>query len=103
MEVTTTRLKMQDGPPAGRIWLIGELDVATCEGLDARLRAVAADQTLSLDLSKVTFVDSSGLRVLIQHHTRFVDSGGRLTLVNPSTPVSRLLEIAGLTDHLDLG
>jgi anti-sigma B factor antagonist len=80
--------------------LSGELDVSTTAVLDGRLRAVDAASVMTLDLADLTFIDSSGLRVLIQHHQRFESAGGRLQLVNVSSRASRLLEMAGLSDHL---
>jgi anti-anti-sigma factor len=44
----------------------------------------------------VTFIDSVGLSVLIAILRRCEESGGRVTIVNPSRVVSRTLEIAGL-------
>ncbi len=81
----------------------GELDVATSGELDEQLKTVAAASSATLDLSGVSFVDSSGLRVLIEHHQRFESGGGRLALTNLSTHVDRLIEISGLTEHLHVG
>ena len=53
-----------------------------------------------LDLASVTFIDSSGLRVLIDAHRRAEADGRVLVIVHPSPPVSRLFEISGLTNHL---
>lgn len=78
----------------------GELDVATMSSLDARLRAADATGVLTLQLAGLTFIDSSGLRVLIEHHQRFESAGGRLQLANVSSRAGRLLEMAGLSDHL---
>jgi anti-sigma B factor antagonist len=80
----------------------GELDLATSAELDERLNTVAAASPMSLDLAGVSFIDSSGLRVLLEHHNRLEAGGGRLDLVNISTHTARLLEIAGLQDHLNV-
>jgi anti-anti-sigma factor len=94
------RLDLQPGPGEGELLLSGELDVSTTPSLDARLRATDAGGVVTLDLAGLTFIDSSGLRVLIAHHQRFESAGGRLQLANVSSRASRLLEMAGLSDHL---
>ena len=50
-----------------------------------------------LDLADVDFIDSSGVRALIQVHQ---SHGDRVQLVAASPPVLRVLEIAGLTELL---
>jgi anti-sigma B factor antagonist len=96
----TKRLALENGPGDGRVALVGELDVATCGELDGRLQAADPASTVSLDLSGITFMDSSGLRVVIEHHNRFEEAGGQLQLADLSSPVARLLQIAGLENHL---
>ncbi len=50
-----------------RITLIGELDLVVADRLSARLDQLSSDRTrVRLDLSRVTFIDSSGIRVLIR-------------------------------------
>ena len=81
----------------------GEIDMSTVDVLRRELgNARAADATTLLDLSGVTFIDSSGLRILIEAHQTRLDSDASLTLRSPSAAVQRLLEISGLTSHLDV-
>ena len=84
----------------GALVLAGEIDSYTAPDLAERLEA---DPTLVvLDLTDVTFIDSSGLRVLVEGHRRRVEAGSSLTLRSPSAAVQRLLEISGLAGHLDV-
>lgn len=78
----------------------GEIDVHTAPALAAAIDAAGPD--VQLDLSAVEFVDSSGLRVLIDSHQRLSDAGGGLRIVALSEPVRRLLEISGVTDYLGI-
>jgi anti-sigma B factor antagonist len=75
---------------------IGEVDASTCSKLDEMLFTLDGSQPAFVDLSAVTFMDSSGLRVLIAHHHARADETCRLKIVNPSLTVRRLLEITGL-------
>ena len=63
-----------------------------------RLGEVVAttDHDVVVDLAAVTFMDSSGLAVLVQARQQCQGSCRRLLLVHPSPPVIRLLEVAGL-------
>ena len=80
------------------ITVAGEVDIATSPALrDACLEAVndgAGD--VGLDLDGVTFLDSSGISVLVQARQRLAASGRRLELRAVSRPVRRVLEVAGL-------
>jgi anti-sigma B factor antagonist len=76
----------------GELVLVGELDAATAPGLAeaiARHRVVGA--ALILDLSGLAFIDSSGIRCLIQ---AWRSSAQRFVLRNPTEPVRRVLDVA---------
>jgi anti-sigma B factor antagonist len=80
--------------------LAGEIDAASSVALAAELDPLPTGHRIVLDLAAVTFIDSSGLRVLIDAHRRAETEGRLLVIANPSPPVSRLFEISGLTNHL---
>jgi anti-anti-sigma factor len=50
-------------------------------------------------MAEVSFMDSSGLRVLLDLHQRAGEAGRRLVLRTPSQSVTKLLEVSGLSDH----
>lgn len=76
----------------------GEVDLATCGRLrDAIEPHLAPGQLVVLDLSGVTFMDSSCLAVLEQARTTLTADGGSLILRNPSTAARHLLTVAGMT------
>jgi anti-sigma B factor antagonist len=81
--------------------LSGELDAHTAPQLAAALADLpVGDNDIVLDLANVEFMDSSGLRVVIDAHQRAVDSSRRLVLRQPTGAVQRLLDVSGLSDHL---
>jgi anti-sigma B factor antagonist len=49
-----------------------------------------------LDFSKIAFIDSAGLSVLVAGHKRLGQHDGSLVIASPSAPVRRLFDIAGL-------
>jgi anti-sigma B factor antagonist len=78
--------------------LIGELDLASFETALAELEPLIAEGgDLELDLEGLTFLDSSGIRVLIKCRTG-LEGRGRLRLRGASPHVAKILEIAGLRD-----
>lgn len=76
----------------------GEIDAHTAPSLASAIDAAGPD--VELDLAGVEFVDSSGLRVLIDAHQRLAEAGGALRITALSEPVRRLLEISGVSDYL---
>ena len=83
----------------GRFDVVGEIDAHSAPALAAALEESTAD-TIVVDMSGVTFMDSSGLRVLLALAER---SGGRsLQIAQPSRPIMRLFEVSGLVDHFDI-
>src|SRR5215216_716631 len=84
----------------GALVLTGEIDSYTAPELSDRL---AGDPPVEvLDVGGVTFIDSSGLRVIVEAHQSRLAAGSRLVLRSPSAAVQRLLEISGLAGHLDV-
>ena len=83
---------LRDTPDAAVLAASGEIDLATKDGLNTALEPLLADdRPLVLDLSRVTFIDCSGLRVLQTAHLK----RGRFAVVAPSAAVTRLLDLSG--------
>jgi len=84
------------------IHLAGEVDLAAAPRVEAAIAEALAGDTadIIIDLDGVTFLDSTGLRVLVAAQANCAGEGRSLTLVNPSVSVSRILEITGLGQTL---
>jgi len=86
---------------ASTLVLEGEIDAHTAPDLVARyVELPDGDGDFVIDMAKVDFIDSSGLRVVIELHQRAEGASRRLVLRTPSQPVARLIEISGLNGHL---
>jgi len=86
------------------VCLEGEIDLAVRGDVEKILddgvtRALAAGTPLLVDLSQVTFLDSTGLACVVQSVSALRTGGCALRLVEVPAPVLRTLEVVGL-DHL---
>ena len=81
--------------------VVGEVDLATAPLLDEKLRAATAncDGPVIVDLDRVSFMDSSGLQVLVSH-TLSSQNGCEVLLTRGSPQVQRLFEVSGMLEHL---
>ena len=83
--------------------LSGEIDAHSAIALAEHLDPLPGDSgDVVIDLSGVGFVDSSGLRVLVEAHQRAEADSRRLVLSGSTRPVLRLLEITGLMEYLNV-
>ena len=80
----------------------GELDIASAPRFKLTLEtAESGDVRLVIvDLAELQFIDSTGLRVLLDAKRRASAAGGDLRIVNARGEVRRLLEIAGVLELL---
>ena len=94
--MTTTAVS---NPPSAGVVLDGEMDIATCPAIRRFLMAAISggDVHLAVDMSGVTFIDASGIGVLVAAANRARQAGGGLSLLAPSPQVRRLLDVL----HLD--
>lgn len=89
---------------AGRmvVTVRGELDLATADRLWTELEPLLLPRAVVvLDGAGITFMDSSGLRVLLQAGKRAAADGAVFRLVAPQPAVRRVLELAGTGGHLE--
>ena len=91
-------------PDAGgkRLAVEGDVDVYTA---DEFRRVIAESETstpLTINLSQVSFMDSTGLGVLIGALTRSRETGSRLILEALSPRVDRLLTLTGIADQFEI-
>jgi anti-anti-sigma factor len=85
-----------------RISPSGELDLATVQALEAEmLRVEETDaETITLDLSGLTFMDTAGLHMLMRAAARSRSDRSRLRLIKGIAGVHRLVVLVGAEDEL---
>lgn len=94
-------IRNEDVPGGASVVVLGgELDLATSpQLLTAAAGLEASAQPVILDMAAVTFVDSSGVRALLDVERMAGDKGRRLALYRPSVAVTRLLDLVDLRTH----
>jgi anti-sigma B factor antagonist len=82
----------------------GDVDLATASIVEDELRRAEHSQELVvIDLRGVSFMDSTGIRMLISADRRMREQGGSLQIIHVPAHVYRLFELVGITDHLSIG
>ncbi|HET6753240.1 MAG TPA: STAS domain-containing protein [Jiangellaceae bacterium] len=99
LQVTSSR-----HPDATLLRLTGELDIASAPRLVETMRSLSVPDMrhVRLDLTELTFIDASGIGVLVQVRMLVHGHGGRLTLHGIRPLLRRLLVITGLTSAFEL-
>jgi anti-anti-sigma factor len=99
LEVTT-----QDSGGQVTISLKGELDLSSVGKVEDELERVEATgpSLLILDLSQLTFLDSTGLRAVVTAHERARENGRRLVIVRGPDAVQRVFSITRLEERLEM-
>ncbi len=82
----------------------GELDMANASSFLQELLAVAdeAQPPALVDLSSVTFLDSSAISALVKAHHRLEGTNVSLVLVNPAPACRSVLELAGIDQVFEI-
>lgn len=104
MKPFSIHIDRDPGDHEARVRLEGELDIATTPGAEAEVRRLEEEGTpeIVLDLRGLTFMDSTGLRLLVGADARAREAGHRLTIIRGPEPVHRVLEITGLDAKLNV-
>jgi anti-sigma B factor antagonist len=84
--------------------LVGELDISTAARLEDELARQEAERPslIVLDLQRLTFMDSTGLRLLISADTRAREEGRSLAIVPGNEMVQRVMRLTRLDERLNI-
>ena len=94
------RIERPDGATVVR--LRGDLDLASCAGLRRTATEDLIRGLVVLDLTELSFCDSSGLRVLLDMQSRAKSGGAVVRLAGPTSEVGRLLDLSGTRSYFDV-
>ncbi|MCW2994508.1 MAG: hypothetical protein JWQ18_2003 [Conexibacter sp.] len=107
MSFAEPRFRMQERDVAEGATVVeveGEIHVSTAPEFSGMLSAAVdgGRTSLVLDLTSVSFIDSTGLSVLLSTSRRVTRAGGRMALVCSNPTVLRLFEITRLDTTFDI-
>ena len=102
MEILDVRTEDRNG--LVHLALVGELDLSTVAKVQEELRRIEASSpaTVVVDLSKLTFLDSTGLRCIVTADERARDAGRRMVVVRGPDAVQRVFAITRLEERLEM-
>lgn len=89
------------GPGCVLLPCAGELDAATAPALAARLRE-RDEPAVIVDLTAVSFMDSTGLSILLNARLRYTRAERNLIVLCPEGPARRVLRLSGLEETLSV-
>ena len=92
---------VRNGTEPVEVSLFGDMDLAT-EGQVVEALSWLAAKAVIVDLSRVDFIDSSGIRALVIGHRAAEEAGGSLALRAPSSLAARVLDMTGITGIYDI-
>jgi len=105
VDTTDFALTVTSGPNHLLVGVAGELDDYTAPALRDRVRKELEGRTgvnVTLDLGNMTFIDSTGLGVLVGVRRRVREGGGALELRGATPATTKVLEITGLSKVFEL-
>jgi anti-anti-sigma factor len=81
----------------------GEIDLATVDALQAELDIARGEAVrVVLDLRAVAFIDSAGVRLVLEANRELKAAGGDFAVVRGSTAVRRVFALVGLGGRIDM-
>ena len=82
----------------------GEVDAHTARDLNKALMGLLGQghYRIVMDVSKMTFISSAGIRAILYAHREAVQLGGKVRLVGPTDSVRRIFEIVGFFELLQI-
>lgn len=95
--------QVDDNGDMVRIALTGEIDLAVADQLHELLTSPARERpgtAVTVDMSSVRFIDSTGVRTLVRARDQVLAGGGDLRLVNLGDMALRILQVSGMYGYL---
>ena len=82
-----------------------ELDMNSCKSLkqviDGYIMRYQPDECV-INLSKVSFMDSSGIGLLIGRYNLLKLMDSKMTIVNPTSSIKRILELSNIANNISM-
>jgi len=101
LRASSAEVETRAGAVAAVVAFEGDLDLAAIGVFDEAIAAAAGDAGIVVDLSRVRFIDSSGIHALVRTRAATAERGAGFELVVAAgSAVERVLDMSGLRDAL---
>lgn len=102
--MTLLQIEAHERDGLAHVVLSGELDLSTIDKVEQELARVEGEgpAVVALDLSRLTFLDSSGLRIIVSADQRARREKRRFVVVRGPDTVQRVFSITRLDEQLEL-
>lgn len=87
-----------------KLEMSGRLDVLGLEAIEAKFRTLTAtpNELIVVDIARLSFIASLGIRLLLSSAKALSKAGGRLALCDPHPNVRHMLEISGMNELIPI-
>ena len=98
------RVDIEDRTDHAVVTAAGEIDAATADTVATAVSGALSDgyKRVLLDFAKVTFIDSTGLGVLVKSHRAAEATHARFAVVHPTPQTRKLIRVLGLDQLLHI-
>lgn len=94
-------LKKELNGTSATISVEGRLDTTTSPELEKEIQSLTEAKSLTLDLAKLNYISSAGLRVLLSAHKNFSKLEG-MTIININDSIIEIFDVTGFKDILNI-
>ncbi|GFN22862.1 MAG: STAS domain-containing protein [Thermoanaerobacteraceae bacterium] len=94
-------ISVTKGEHGRRLNLTGELDMETLAMLEQAAELQEGERQLEINLAGVSFIDSTGLRGLLEIRRRWSRQGGEVRVINPCPEIAEVFRLVGVEELLD--
>lgn len=104
MALTILEVDTEERGGAVHVSLRGELDLSTVDKVENELRRVEEEEPelVVLDLTNLSFLDSTGLRTIVTADQRARKAGRRVVVIKGPQTVHRIFTITRLDERLEM-
>jgi anti-anti-sigma factor len=102
--MSTLSLHTYKEPGSVRVAVSGELDLSSALVFEEELRRIETETKpplIVLDLSALKFMDSTGLRLILSAHSRAINHGRKLAIVEGGDAIRRIFRLTGVLSRLN--
>ena len=97
-------VKVLSAPEAHIVYMTGELDLGTAELFQSAVEPLAAQEgvPLKLNMRELTYIDSTGIGIVVSLLKQRQASDGQITAQEVSPKIRRLFDMTGLSQFLNV-